>query len=159
MPSADENTTTPAVEAVRAAGIAHQVVEYGRVGSIEEAAERRGVALRQVIKSLVVRLGAGEFMLVLVPGDRALDWARLRHLAGVSRMTLADADEAQHATGYPPGAITPLGTTKALPVVLDASASGTLSVGGGRPGVAIHLDAADLARITQATVAEVTRPA
>lgn len=149
---------TPAVAAIRAAGIAHEVVEYGKAETIEQAAELRGVELAQVIKTLVVRLGEGRHLLVLVPGDRILDWAKLRRVVGVSRMTLAPPDEALEVTGYSPGAITALGTNRPLPVVLDASATGVVSVGGGAAGVAIHLDAGDLARATKATVAEVTRP-
>ncbi len=150
---------TPATRDVAAAGLAHRVVEYGRVDSLAEAAEKRGVPVHKVMKSLVVRTGSDQFVIVVVPGDRVIDWPSLRRVVGTSRMSLAPAEEALAVTGYPPGAITPFGSKRRLPVILDSSASGEVSMGGGAHGLSIHLDVADLAAHTAATVADVTRPA
>ena len=152
-------TDNAATRAMVAAGIAHEVVEYGRASSVEDAAERRGVPLHSVIKSIVVRRGEGDLLIVLVPGDRVIDWTKLRAHLGVSRMSLADAEEAFAATGYRPGTITPFGSATPLPVIADASIEDLASIGGGAHGVAINLDAGDLIRHLGATVAEVTRPA
>jgi Cys-tRNA(Pro) deacylase len=150
---------TPAIRAVVGAGIEHTVVQYGKVGSLEEAARRRGVPVAKVMKSLVVRTGEDAYVMVIVPGDRVIDWPKLRSLLGESRMSLAPTDEAFAATGYHRGAITPFGSRTALPVVVDATAEGEISLGGGAHGVAIHLDTADLVAHTDATVADVTKPA
>jgi Cys-tRNA(Pro)/Cys-tRNA(Cys) deacylase len=151
---------TPATQAVAASGLTHEVVEYGRASSVEDAAERRGVPLHSVIKSIVVRRGEGDLLMILVPGDRVIDWAKLRAHLGVSRMSLADADEAFAATGYRPGTITPFGATSQLPVIADTSMTGLASIGGGAHGVAINLDAEELIGFLRAEVAEVTkRPA
>lgn len=150
---------TPAIRAVRDAGADHEVVRYGRVGSVEEAAERRGVPVSSIVKSMVVRLGDGSHVMVLVPGDRVIDWAKLRALLGQSRMSLADKDETLTLTGYVPGAITPFGSATPLPVIADATIEGVASVGGGERGVAIHVDAADLIDITNARVSDVTKEA
>ena len=151
------NTDTVAVRAVKASGLKHAVVEYGRVESVEAAAAARGVDLHQVIKTIVVRRGQGDLAMVLVPGDRVIDWPRLRTLLGVSRMALATADEAFEATGYRPGMITPLGSKTALPVIADASMTGMASIGGGAHGVAINIDASDLVGLLDAVVGEVTK--
>lgn len=148
-----------AVAAVRAAGVAHEVVEYGRVGSLEEAAERRGVPVGSIVKTMVVRLSDGRHVMVLVPGDRVIDWAKLRSLLGVSRMSLAGGDDAFDLTGYKPGAITPFGSATRLDVIADAAITGLASVGGGERGVAIHLEAVDLIAATMARVADVTKVA
>lgn len=153
-------THSPATRAVVESGLSHEVVEYGRVGSVEEAAEKRGVPVHRVIKSIVVRRAEGDYLMVLVPGDRVIDWAKLRRVAGVSRMSLAEADEAFEVTGYRPGTITPFGSKTALPVIADASMEGLASIGGGAHGVAINLGTADLVRHLGAVVADVTkRPA
>ncbi len=149
---------TPATEAVAAAGIDHQVVEYGKVADIEEAARKRGVPVEKVMKSLVVRTG-DEFVMVIVPGDRVIDWPKLRAIVGRSRMALATTDEALRVTGYPRGAITPFGAVQQLPVICDAAASGEISLGGGAHGMSIHLQVADLVDFTGATVADVTKKA
>jgi len=148
---------TPAVRAIKASGLAHTIVEYGRAASVEEAAGARRVAVDRVIKTIVVRRGDGDFVMVLVPGDRVIDWSKLRKVLGVSRMSLARPDEAIAATGYRPGTITPFGSTTALPVVADASMDGLASIGGGASGVAINVDAAELIAFLGAEVADVTK--
>lgn len=150
---------TPAIRAVIEAGIEHTVLAYGKVASLEEAARRRGVPVSKVMKSLVVRTGEAEYVMVIVPGDRVIDWPKLRSLLGESRMSLAPTDEAFAVTGYHRGAITPFGSRTAIPVVVDASIEGEISIGGGAHGVAIHLQTADLVDHTDASVADVTKPA
>lgn len=150
---------TPATTAVAAAGIAHRVVRYGEVASLAEAAEKRGLPIEKVLKSLVVRTGDDQYVMVLVPGDRVIDWPKLRGVLGSSRMSLAPADEAFAVTGYRPGAITPFGSNRRLEVVCDASVEGEVSVGGGAGGMSIHLEAGDLVTVTGAVVADVTKPA
>ncbi len=148
---------TPAVAAVRASGLVHEVVEYGRVHSVEEAAVARGVSVDRVIKTIVVRRGEGDHLMVLVPGDRVIDWTKLRRVCAVSRMSLASAEEALAATGYRPGTITPFGSLSVLPVIADASMAGLASIGGGAPRVAINVDAEELIAFLEARVADVTR--
>lgn len=150
---------TPAIRAVAASGVPHRVIQYGKVAHIGEASQRSGIPVARIMKSLVVRTGEDAFVIVVVPGDRVIDWPKLRSLLGESRMSLAPADEAYDVTGYLRGAITPFGSRRDLPTILDAAASGEISIGGGAHGVAIVLDAADVARATGATVADVTRPA
>ncbi|HEV2951275.1 MAG TPA: YbaK/EbsC family protein, partial [Actinomycetota bacterium] len=43
---------------------------------------------------MVVRRGAGDYMLVLVPAGRQIDWPLLRAHLGVSRLSLPDPEEA-----------------------------------------------------------------
>ncbi len=60
-------------------------------------------------------------MFVLVPAGRRFDWPKVRAHLGVSRLSLPDADEAHAATGYVRETITPFGSSRAWPVILDAS--------------------------------------
>lgn len=147
-----------ALAAARELGLAHAVTRHGPVRSLAEAAAARGVAPRQLLKTLVVRLAEDDYRFVLVPGDREIAWPKLRALLGVSRMSMPDADTAREVTGYERGTITPLGSTHAWPVVLDATAQGAVSIGAGAHGVAVTVDARDLAEALDATVADVTDP-
>ena len=56
-----------ATAALAASGIEHTVTRHGRVGSLEEAAAVRGVEPRDIIKTLVVRRAADDYLFVLVP--------------------------------------------------------------------------------------------
>ena len=153
--------STPATEAVAAADVPHEVVVREPSRSAEEAAGRLGLALGNLLRTIVVRRGEGDYLLVLVPAGRSITWKRLRAHLGVSRISLPDADEAREATGYERGTITPFGALGGWPVFADASVpgSGRVSVGGGAHGVAILLDADDLVAATGAEVADLTGPA
>ena len=110
------------------------------------------------MRTIVVRRGEGDYVFVLVPGGRQIDWPKLRARLGVSRLALPDADEAKEATGYERGAITPFGSAGQWPVVADGSITGPVAIVGGARGVNLHLDAEDLIAYLRADVADVTRP-
>jgi Cys-tRNA(Pro) deacylase len=152
---------TPAIRALTASGVTFEVVRTERPSSAEESAALQGIALEQLVRTIVVRRGADDYVFVLVPGGRQIDWAKLRAHLGVSRLSLPDAQEATAATGYERGAITPFGSSSPWPVVADASipALERVAIGAGARGVNVHLSADDLVRITGAEVADVTKPA
>jgi Cys-tRNA(Pro)/Cys-tRNA(Cys) deacylase len=148
---------TPALDDARLQGVDHTVIRHGRVGSLEEAAALRGVEPSAVIKTMVVRRGEGDHVLVLVPGDRIIDWPKLRAVLGERRLSMPDADEAFAVTGYVRGTITPFGTEGSLPVIADRRVTGrSVSIGGGAHGVSITIDGDDLVSIIGADVADVT---
>jgi Cys-tRNA(Pro) deacylase len=148
-----------AIAAADALGLTYEVTRHGPVRSLEEAAAARGLEPSQVIKTLVVRLADDDHRFVLVPGGREISWPKLRSVLGVSRMSMPSAEVALAVTGYERGTITPLGSTHAWPVIADASLVGNVSIGGGAHGVALTVDAAQLERVLDATVADVTEPA
>jgi Cys-tRNA(Pro) deacylase len=158
----DEPSTpsTPALEAITAAGIAHRVVRTERASSAEESARFQGIETRQLLRTIVVRRGDGDYLFVLVPAGRRFDWSKLRELLGVRRMTLPDAGEARDVTGYERYTITPFGSTTAWPVITDAAIvdEPVVAIGGGGFGINLHLAPADLIAGLGATVADVSQP-
>jgi Cys-tRNA(Pro)/Cys-tRNA(Cys) deacylase len=146
-----------ALDALNSSGITYRVIRHGRVGSLTEAARARGVEPADVVKTMVVRRGEGDYVLVLVPGDRAISWPKLRAFLGVSRLSMPDATVAKEVTGYERGTITPLGSTTAWPVVADERVLGReITLGAGEHGVAVAVQAADVLTLLKATVADVT---
>jgi Cys-tRNA(Pro) deacylase len=152
---------TPAIRAVAETGVTYRVVRTERPSSAEESAALQGIEVDQLLRSIVVRRGADDYVFVLVPGGRQIDWPRLRGRLGVSRLSLPDQDEAKEATGYERGAITPFASATTWPVVADATVADRdlVAIGAGAHGVNLHLDPRDLIRILDAEVADVTRPA
>ncbi len=152
---------TPALRALAGSGLAFAVVRTVPAHSAEESAELQGIQVGNLLRTIVVRRGAGDYLFVLVPGGRQIDWPKLRAHLGVSRLSLPDRDEARDATGYERGAITPVGSSTPWPVVADASVPslGRVAIGGGARGVNLHVDGADLIAHLEADVADVTRPA
>ncbi len=147
---------TPATSALEAAAAQYRLVPYGKVSSAEEAAEKRGVPLEALAKTLVVRVSEGEYVLVLVPGHLGLDYKKLRDLLGVRRLTMPDPDEAKAATGYARGAITPFGAGDLRTIVDDwLAALPEVSLGSGVHGWAIHMSGEALTAFPHVEVADV----
>ncbi|BAL89012.1 hypothetical protein AMIS_37920 [Actinoplanes missouriensis 431] len=149
--------STPAIEAAAAAGIPHEVVRHGPVSSVEEAARVQGVEVRDLVKTLVVRRAEGEYLFVLVPGDRSISWPKLRTLLGVNRLSMPDAATAKDATGYERGTITPFGSATAWPVIADERTRGrTISLGAGERGLGLRVAADAAIKALSGTFADVT---
>jgi Cys-tRNA(Pro)/Cys-tRNA(Cys) deacylase len=113
-----------------------------------------------VVKTMVVRRGQDDYIFLLVPGDRAIAWPKLRALLGVSRLSLPDTAVAKEVTGYERGTITPFGSTRAWPVIADERVLGRhITLGAGEHGVAVAVRAEDALSVLGATVADFTEPA
>ncbi len=150
---------TPATTDLRLRGLEHRVIDTGPVSSLQEAARLRGVAPSAVIKTMVIRRRKDDYIFVLVPGDRVIDWPKLRSTLGERRLSMPDADEAFEATGYKRGTITPLGASRSWPVYADERLlDGDVSIGGGAHGLSITVDGAELVEAVEAHVGDLTKP-
>jgi Cys-tRNA(Pro)/Cys-tRNA(Cys) deacylase len=149
---------TPAVEAVKRAGITFELHEYEgvEVGDGDYATAVAAALDRppgQLYKTLVAKVD-GELAVFIIPADQQLD------LRAVGKRTeLAAKAEAERATGYVVGGISPLGQRKRLPATVDASVYEweTILVSAGRRGLQIELTPSDLIELTGAKVGELTR--
>lgn len=154
---------TPAAVAATRAGIAFTLHRYeaerGRAYG-EEAAETLGIPAERVFKTLITVVDGG-LTVAVVPVSGSLDLKALAGAAGGRRAAMADPADAERVTGYVRGGISPLGQRKALPTVVDESASAfaTVYVSGGRRGLEIELSPTDLVRLTRAVLAPIARRA
>lgn len=153
-----DEPSTPALLALAAAGVPHRVVRTERAGSAAEAAALQGIPTGALLRTIVVRRGDDDYLFVLVPAGRRFDWPRLREHLGVRRMTLPDADEARAVTGYERYTITPFGSTRPWPVIVDTTVLDheVVSVGGGGFGINVHLGPATLVAALAAAVVDVS---
>jgi Cys-tRNA(Pro)/Cys-tRNA(Cys) deacylase len=154
---------TPAVTALEKARVAHTLRAYDPghspdVGHGEAAVAALGADPRQVFKTLVARVD-GRLTVAVVPVSGSLDLKALATALGGRKAAMADPVEAERATGYVVGGISPLGQRKVLPTVVDASALDfpTVMVSAGRRGLQVELPPADLVRLTRARTASIGR--
>jgi Cys-tRNA(Pro)/Cys-tRNA(Cys) deacylase len=158
MPEMGADEDTPATVAIRAAAVPHRVVRTAPAGSAEESAWLQEIPLEALLRTIVVRRGADDYVFVLIPAGRQFDWPKVRAELGVKRLSLPDADEAQAATGYVRYTITPFGSTTSWPVLVDRAVMDqpVVAIGGGARGVNVHLAPKDLVDALGATVADLT---
>ncbi len=161
---------TRAIDAVLRAGIAHTVHEYalsarpavrdGGRGYALEAVDALGIEASRVFKTIVLsvdeRLG-----LAVVPAGSEVDLKAAAGALGGRRAVVAPFGEAERATGYVLGGISPVGTRRRLPVVVDTSAGAwpTIHVSAGRRGLEIELAVVDLVALVGGSVASIARRA
>lgn len=141
---------TPAVKALEQAGVDFSLATYAHdprnPAYGEEAARALGLPAEEVFKTLLARLDDGRLAMAIVPVPSQLDLKALARAAGARKAKMAEADEAERATGYVVGGISPLGQKKRLPAFVDASAEAldVIHVSGGRRGLEICLAPTDL---------------
>lgn len=153
---------TPATVALEAAGVAFSTHAYDHDPAASsyghEAATLLGLDPAAVLKTLLAEVD-GRLVVAIVPVSGTLDLKALAAAIGGKRAAMADPRAAERSTGYVVGGISPLGQRKRLPTVLDAAATdlSTVYVSGGRRGLDLGLDPADLVRLLDAVVAPVGR--
>lgn len=109
---------TPAVQALRRAGVAFEILEYAHDPAApaygEEAARALGLPSHSVFKTLLADIDGQRPVIALVPVSASLDLKTLARAAGAKRATMAEPDVAERATGYVVGGISPLGQKQRL---------------------------------------------
>lgn len=154
--------STPATVALVRSGIAHVVRPYEHDPRAEsyglEAATALGVEPGRVFKTLVAGLD-GVLVVGIVPVTHQLDLKALARALGGSKAVMAPVADAERATGYVAGGISPIGQKRPHRTVLDDSALGwgAVLVSGGRRGLDIELAPADLLAATSAVTAAIRR--
>jgi Cys-tRNA(Pro)/Cys-tRNA(Cys) deacylase len=153
---------TPAIDAARRANIRHRVIEYESGVSRDyglEAAEAVGVPPQMVYKTLVAKLDAKRLVVALVPVSSELDLKALATLAEAKRAEMATPEEAERATGYVVGGISPLGQRRRLQTYVDSAVTklSNVYVSGGRRGLEIELAPGDLVACCQAHLGSIAR--
>jgi Cys-tRNA(Pro)/Cys-tRNA(Cys) deacylase len=128
----------------------------------EETARYLGVDPACVFKTIVVtRDKPKKPLLVLVPGPASVDLKAVASAVGEKKVHLPTEREAEQLTGLQAGGISPLALiNKGFQVVIDSSAQGLMEIhiSGGQKGLNIKLPVQDLAALTRARFASISKP-
>jgi prolyl-tRNA editing enzyme YbaK/EbsC (Cys-tRNA(Pro) deacylase) len=155
-------TLSPSAQKVQTllqqAGLASKVIEFTEsTRTAQEAAERVGCSLGQIVKSLIFQGAAsGKPILVLTSGANRVNEALLSQYAGEA-IQRADPDFVRQATGFAIGGVPPLGHASPMETYLDEDLLQypSLWAAGGAPGAVFELTPAQLQQITSGNVRKV----
>ena len=152
-------STTPAIRALRAAGVAfdEHPYRYEDRGGTRVSARELGVDEHHVIKTLVLQDDVRRLLVVLMHGDREVSLKGLARVLGVKRVEPAAAAVAQRATGYQFGGTSPFGMRQPLPTYVERSILGLarIYINGGSRGLLVSVAPAVLVDVLAATPVEV----
>jgi Cys-tRNA(Pro)/Cys-tRNA(Cys) deacylase len=152
---------TPATALLDKQRVAHTLHSYEHDPRHEsyglEAAEALGLEPGRVFKTLVAEVD-GKLAVGVVPVTTQLDLKGLAAALKGKKAKMAVVADAERATGYVAGGISPLGQKKRLPVVVDSSALEyeTIFCSAGRRGLEVEITPAELTRLTNAVVARIS---
>jgi Cys-tRNA(Pro) deacylase len=140
-------TQTPVTKALEDLEIPYQLHIHAKpLRSLEQAARERNLEPGQIVRSLLFRMEGDQFVMVLVPGPSKVDWSKLRHYLGVSRVTTARPHEVEEVTGYPTGAVSPFGLKSPVRLLADESIQDleVISLGAGIRNAGVIIDCKEL---------------
>ena len=147
--------STRATQVLAKAGIAFDVLRYAYESGAEriglQAAEAIGEPPSRVLKTLMV-LVDGKPACCVVPSDGELSMKRVAQAFGGKTAAMMPPAEAEKATGYHVGGISPFGQRKKAPVALEAAAltEPYVIINAGQRGVMVRLAPADAVRVLEA---------
>jgi Cys-tRNA(Pro)/Cys-tRNA(Cys) deacylase len=155
---------TPALAALIAAGVPHEVVKFEHdprdrsfgVEAVQALTKAGDIAAEQIYKTLIIAVPNG-FAVAILPASSKLSLKAAAAALGVAKATMAEPAAAQRATGYVLGAVSPFGQRALLPTVVDAGALSWDRVycSAGRRGWDVALAPGDLMRLTGAVTADI----
>ena len=124
-------------------------------------AQKIGMKPEAVFKTLVARGDRTGVLMACVAADDELDLKKLAAATGNKRVELVPVKEIQALTGYIRGGVSPLGSRKRYPLLIDRKAleQELVSVSAGQRGLQIILAPTDLERAAGATLADLAKPA
>ncbi|HEY9053864.1 MAG TPA: YbaK/EbsC family protein [Rectinemataceae bacterium] len=141
------------------AGLKALEFEEGSTPTAETAADKIGVHVGQIAKSLLFRGSSGRVALIVCAGDKKVNSGRLKRLCG-EKMSMTGLEETFELTGFKPGGVCPFGV-EGIDIYIDDSlkvwetiypAAGTNST-----GVPVTYEA--LMSVTRAKTCSVCDPA
>lgn len=160
-----QRAATPAIAALRAAGVHYEVLHYqhdprsGSFGAeaVEQLTTTAGVDPWQIVKTLVIALPHGLAVAVL-PVPATLSLKAAARAFGVPRAELADRAAAERSSGYVIGGISPFGQRRKLPTVVDVAVRrfDRVLCSAGKRGLDVAVDPQDLIRLTDAVTADIS---
>lgn len=145
-------------EQIRSLGFDYTVIEHVEsTRTAQEAAERAGCELGQIVKSLIFKgKESGKPILVLTSGANRVDEQRISEYAGEA-ISRADADFVRLVTGFAIGGVPPIGHSQKLETYLDEDFLHyeTVWTAAGTPNAIFELKTSDLQKMTNGKVVKV----
>ena len=143
---------------IQSLGYDYMVVEHAEsTRTAQEAADRAGCELGQIVKSLIFKgKASGKPILVLTSGANRVDEKRISEYAG-EPIGRADADFVRAVTGFAIGGVPPFGHLQKLETYFDEDflQYETIWAAAGTPNAIFEVKTSDLQKMTDAKAARV----
>ncbi len=99
--------------------IIYEVFEHEPVYTNPAMAEALKVGESETVKSLVLKTKEGEMIVLVLPGDKKVNWKQAAAGAKTKKVSFAKPDEVSQAVGCEVGCVPPFGHLTSLPIYMD----------------------------------------
>jgi len=136
----------------------HNFVDKPETIHTADAAEKSGIELKRVTKSLVLLDQDKNPILAVIPGNSKLSFSKIKEAVGAKKIRLVPFEEAENYSGYLPGATPMIHHKVKMKVILDRKLLQYESIygGGGERTKLLELKTADVVKLNRAIVADIT---
>lgn len=122
------------------------------------SAEISGIPVEQSFKTLVTHGKSGQYYVLVIPVAEEVDLKAAARAAGEKSLEMIHVKELLGLTGYVRGGCSPIGMKKAFPVFVDLAAQkySKIYVSGGRIGLSVCINPADLLKVCRGKYGDIT---
>jgi prolyl-tRNA editing enzyme YbaK/EbsC (Cys-tRNA(Pro) deacylase) len=126
----------------------------------EDASQATGIPKDHILKTIIVIGSNNTPYAILLPGDKKINYDRLKKILKVRDVRLASFEDVKNITGLEPGEVSPFTEeVKRLTCILDLSAArrDVVVVGGGSHYTLIKTRVSEIIRVLKPIVAEISK--
>ena len=134
----------------------HEFLSKGDMKSADSAAKSAGISLGDIVKSLLFKAG-NDFCLVIVQGNSKVSTKKLRKLLDEENIRLASSEEVLAVTGFPVGAVPPIGLENKIKCIIyeNILTKEKVWAGGGATDRLVHLKVEDIIKYRNPIVEDI----
>jgi Ala-tRNA(Pro) deacylase len=108
------------IEILRQQAVAYEVFEHEPVYTNPTMAAALGVSEAETVKSLVLTTREKAMVVLVLPGDKKVDWKKAAAGIGTHKVSFAKPDQVLEKVGCEVGCVPPFGQLTPLPIFMDA---------------------------------------
>ena len=135
----------------------YRIIKKPETVHTADAAKAAKIKLDRITKNLVSETDDGEYVMLIVPGDKKVSLKAAAEALRVKSVHLVAFGRAEEISGYPPGGTPSIGHKTNMRVVVDESLLGyeTVYCGGGSRDKLLELRTNDIIRLNSALISNI----
>ena len=107
------------IELMKKQNIAYEIFEHEPVYTNPAMAEALNVSEAETVKSLVLSTKEGRMIVLVLPGNKKVNWKQAAAGAGTKKVSFAKPEAVSEAVGCEVGCVPPFGHLTALDIYMD----------------------------------------
>ena len=101
------------------AKVSYEIVEHEPVYTNPAMAEALNVSESETVKSLVLKTKEGDMVVLVLPGNKKVDWKQAAAGAKTKKVSFAKPEDVSEAVGCEVGCVPPFGHMTEIPIYMD----------------------------------------